>query len=296
MSLSEVTFLFILLGILYVITSIVIVLVVGNIIHRCTSTQLTLHCCVPGLLTVGKSEAREETKGPVLRSALHGRCSLSKHTSEEGDGQPQAKKKKIDLIFKDVLEASLEASKSQENPLNSTFSMRRTRAQRVTLTSQRGESYLAQEECKVTGLGLHPSEHLEGGFNVRCLKMEDSEDDPGQIHEEPSTSFCPNCVKLKRRIRELEAEVIRLRGGNQVEVPPHPELAPIDELQGRSQRETEQCGEGYLVRLFLCFVAQNFRCDIFFTFNIHLQLRFEFPISQSSSLSVEKHVLLFWLD
>nr|XP_046212689.1 zinc finger protein 862 isoform X1 [Oncorhynchus gorbuscha] len=184
-----------------------------------------------GLLTVGKSEAREETKGPVLRSALHGRCSLSKHTSEEGDGQPQAKKKKIDLIFKDVLEASLEASKSQENPLNSTFSMRRTRAQRVTLTSQRGESYLAQEECKVTSLGLYPSEHLEGGFNVRCLKMEDSEDDPGQIHEEPSTSFCPNCVKLKRRIRELEAEVIRLRGGNQVEVPPHPELAPIDELQ-----------------------------------------------------------------
>lgn len=120
MSLSEVTFLFILLGILYVITSMVIVLVDGNIIHRCTSTQLTLHCCVPGLLTVGKSEAQEETKGPVLRSALHGRCSLSKHTSEEGDGQPQAKKKKIDLIFKDVLEASLEASKSQENPLNST--------------------------------------------------------------------------------------------------------------------------------------------------------------------------------
>ncbi|XP_014003129.1 zinc finger protein 862 isoform X2 [Salmo salar] len=185
-----------------------------------------------------KSKAQEETKGPMLRSALHGRRSFSKHTSEEGDGQPQTKKKKIDLIFKDVLEASLEASKSQETPLNSTFSLRRARAQHVshhyshpTLTSQSGESYLAQEECKVPGLSLHPSEHLDGGFDVRCLKMEDSEDDPGQTHEGPSTSFCPNCVKLKRRIRELEAEVFRLRGGEQVEVPLHPELAPIDELQ-----------------------------------------------------------------
>uniref|UniRef100_A0A4W5PHC2 PR domain containing 11 n=1 Tax=Hucho hucho TaxID=62062 RepID=A0A4W5PHC2_9TELE len=191
-----------------------------------------------GLFTVGKSEAQEETKGPMLRSALHGRRSFIKHTSEEGDSQPQTKKKKIDLIFKDVLEASLEASKSQETPLNTTFSLRRARAQHVShryshpmLTSQSGESYLAQEECKVPGLSLHPSEHLDGGFDVRCLKMEDSEDDPGQTHEGPSTSFCPNCVKLKRRIRELEAEVFRLRGGEQVEVPPHPELAPIDELQ-----------------------------------------------------------------
>lgn len=237
----------------------------------------------------------------MLRSALHGRRSFSKHTSEEGDGQPQTKKKKIDLIFKDVLEASLEASKSQETPLNSTFSLRRARAQHVshhyshpTLTSQSGESYLAQEECKVPGLSLHPSEHLDGGFDVRCLKMEDSEDDPGQTHEGPSTSFCPNCVKLKRRIRELEAEVFRLRGGEQVEVPLHPELAPIDEFQGRSSRETEHCGKGYSVRLFLCFVA-HFRCYIFCSFYIHLQLKCGCPISQSTSLSVEKHFSLFWL-
>ncbi|KAL0967906.1 hypothetical protein UPYG_G00259470 [Umbra pygmaea] len=195
-----------------------------------------------GVVNIGKSEVQQETKGPVLRSALQGRRSLSKHISEEGDGQPQAKKKKIDMIFKDVLEASLEASKCQANPLNSTFSLRRTRAQQGShrynhpnmLTSQSGEAYLVQEECKRSGLGLRPSEHFEGNFEVGCLKMEDSEDDLGQTHDGPSTSFCPNCVKLKKRIRELEAEVFRLRGGEQAESPPHPELAPIEDVQAEA--------------------------------------------------------------
>ncbi|KAJ7998328.1 hypothetical protein DPEC_G00221550 [Dallia pectoralis] len=185
-----------------------------------------------GKLTVGKSEAQQETRGPVLRSALQGRRSLGKHTSEDGEGQPQTKKKKIDMIFKDVLEASLEASKSQANPLNSTFSLRRIKAQPVSHRySHPGGYYLALEECERPG---RQSEHSEGDFDVGCLKMENSEDVIGRTCDGPSTSFCPNCVKLKKRIRELEEEVFRLRGGEQAELPPHPELAPIEDLQGET--------------------------------------------------------------
>lgn len=64
--------------------------------------------------------------------------------------------------------------------------------------------------------------------------------------KEPSTSFCPNCVKLKRRIQELEDELSRVKG-EQADVvgpsmsgetqndhdPPHPEQGPIEHVQGR---------------------------------------------------------------
>lgn len=197
-----------------------------------------------GSPSVEKSEALssllEDNKGPVLRSSLHGRKSLSKLTSEEGEGQPQAKKKKIDLIFKDVVEASLEASKGPNISLNSTLSLKRTRTQHAphfyshpsTHTSHSVQSYLAQEESKVPclGLGPDPSEQIEVDFNLHTLKVEE---DHTQIREGPSTSFCPNCVKLRRRIRELEAEVIRLRGGEQAQTqaPPLPEHAPIEDFQ-----------------------------------------------------------------
>ncbi|XP_028813264.1 zinc finger protein 862 isoform X2 [Denticeps clupeoides] len=183
---------------------------------------------------------QEDTKGPVLRSASLGR--RSKNNSDEPDGQPQAKKKKIDLIFKDVLEASLEATQSLGNPLNSTKEVRRTRSQHsATLFKQPGtflppvnEPYLHQQDSKDTILCplLDPSEHLKGSFDVRCLKREDAEDDPTTTADHtPSTSFCPNCVKLKRRIRELEAELLLLKGGEQAESLVPPEPPPLDDLQ-----------------------------------------------------------------
>ena len=68
-----------------------------------------------------------------------------------------------------------------------------------------------------------------------------------QSSEEASTSFCPNCVKLKKRILELEEELSRLRGeqGDAVgslmsertepqrdQAPPHPEQGPVEDFQG----------------------------------------------------------------
>ncbi|XP_036391042.1 zinc finger protein 862-like isoform X1 [Megalops cyprinoides] len=194
---------------------------------------------------VGKSEGdlqhQEDTKGPVLRSALHGRRGLGKQTNDEGDCQPQAKKKKIDLIFKDVLEASLGA-KSLDNPLNSTFPLKRTRGQQIaylfnqpkTSTVQRGSSYLSQQESKPLALapGSTPAERVEGELDMKSVKVEE---DPSPSCEGPSTSFCPNCVKLKKRIRELEAELDRLRAGPQPEslsqAPPLPEPPPLEELR-----------------------------------------------------------------
>ncbi|KAF1386294.1 hypothetical protein PFLUV_G00093110 [Perca fluviatilis] len=122
--------------------------------------------------------------------------------SEELDGQPPAKKKKIDLIFKDVLEASLESRSS-----------------------------------------------LPGGLPVPKLKVEETEEE-NQSSQEPCTSFCPNCVRLKRRIQELEDELSRVRGerrekpmsgpthpdqgpGTQRDQgPPHPEQGPVEDFQG----------------------------------------------------------------
>ncbi|XP_014874290.1 zinc finger protein 862 [Poecilia latipinna] len=116
-----------------------------------------------------------------------------KQSCEEPDGQPPAKKKKIDLIFKDVLEASL-------------------------------------EDCTKP----------RSGSSVPNLKVEKAEDN--LTSGGPSTSFCPNCVKLKRRILELEEELSHLRKqqGNSVGPSsselqpdlPHPEQAPIEDSQG----------------------------------------------------------------
>lgn len=164
---------------------------------------------------------QRDFKSPCLQLALQGKPSPSKQPGEEPDGQPPAKKKKIDLIFKDVLEASLEDS-----------------------NSIRSQSSLPSE-CKVAvhGLGVNSS---ESSFNVPNLKVEEKEEE-NQSSEEPSTSFCPNCVKLKRRILELEEELFRLRGerGDTVgppmteqtlhqadQAPPHPEQGPIEDFQG----------------------------------------------------------------
>ncbi|KAK2842885.1 hypothetical protein Q5P01_013085 [Channa striata] len=156
----------------------------------------------------------QDFKSPCLQSFLQGKSSPSKQQSEESDGQPPAKRKKIDLIFKDVLEASLEDS-----------------------SKSRSQSSLPSE-CKIPGSNSFT--------NIAKLKVEEKEEE-NQSSEEPSTSFCPNCVKLKRRILELEEELSRLRGqqGDVVgrpmseqtlpqhdQAPPHPEQGPIEDLQG----------------------------------------------------------------
>lgn len=163
----------------------------------------------------------KDFKFSCLQSALQGKPGTSKQFSEESDGQPPAKRKKIDLIFKDVLQASLEDS------------------------TKFGSQASLPSECKVPvlGSGFNSSEN---SFNIPNLKAEQKEEE-NQCVEEPSTSFCPNCVKLKRRILELEEELSRLRGeqGDVVglsvsdqtlsqhdQVPPHPEQGPIDDFQG----------------------------------------------------------------
>ncbi|XP_037623935.1 zinc finger protein 862 isoform X1 [Sebastes umbrosus] len=155
---------------------------------------------------------QEDFKSP----ALQGKPSPSKQPSEESDGQPPAKRKKIDLIFKDVLEASLEDS-----------------------CQSRSQSSL-HSDCKAP-VGFNLS---DGSFTVLNLKVEEKEEENQSI-EEPSTSFCPNCVKLKRRIQELEEELSRVRGqrGDRVgpsmsgqtqrdQALPHPEQGPVEDFQG----------------------------------------------------------------
>lgn len=163
------------------------------------------------------SNIQTDFKSPCLQSALQGKPSPSKQPSEEPDGQPPAKRKKIDLIFKDVLEASLEdASLSQSSLLG---------------------------ECKKAVLGSRLGSS-ESSLNVPNLKVEENEEE-NQCGEEPSTSFCPNCVRLKRRILELEEELSRLRGKQRdgppmseqvpppnAEATPHPEQGPIEDFQG----------------------------------------------------------------
>ncbi|KAL0155941.1 hypothetical protein M9458_050204, partial [Cirrhinus mrigala] len=113
--------------------------------------------------------------GPVLRSAMHGRRTLSKHGSDEAENQPQAKKKKIDLIFKDVLEASLEANQSQNNPLNSTLSFQRAR---TNPDAESKESIFAS--------GLASMEHHESGtINIFLPKLREVKTtNPGHGHAE----------------------------------------------------------------------------------------------------------------
>lgn len=141
--------------------------------------------------------------------SLQEKPSKSKQPSEE----PPAKRKKIDLIFRDVLQASLEGS-------------------------SKNELCYTKSECKTV---------WQSNINIPGLKeeVEQEEEKERVTSAEPSTSFCPNCVKLKRRILELEEELGRLRGDQQNDLsvsekiltqndqsPPHPEQAPIEDSQG----------------------------------------------------------------
>lgn len=94
---------------------------------------------------------------------------------------------------------------------------------------------MGQTERKVplAPCGLVPVKQLETSLE-RYVKVEDIQEEPTMISEGPSTSFCPNCVRLKRRIRELEAELLHFKQQEQTEplgLTPSESL-PTDDLRG----------------------------------------------------------------
>lgn len=155
-------------------------------------------------------------KSPSPQSKLN---SSKPENREEWESQPPAKRKKIDLIFKDVLQASLDGS--------------------AKLHSQTCHSSEDTSPSQESGFELSKL-----ALNVPNLKVEKKEEEK-HSSPEPSTSFCPNCVKLKRRILELETELSRVKGEQRDvaepptsrqtqcnQFPPHPEQGPIEDFQG----------------------------------------------------------------
>ncbi|KAG7257231.1 hypothetical protein CRUP_027398 [Coryphaenoides rupestris] len=63
------------------------------------------------------------------------------------------------------------------------------------------------------------------GVDLRPVKVEEVVQE-----EQASTSSCPNCVKLRLRIHQLEAELHQLRGQRS---DPNPEQGPIEDLCGK---------------------------------------------------------------
>lgn len=175
-------------------------------------------------------DLRGHAQFPVLKQGR----SPYKRSFDEGDMHPQAKKKKIDLIFKDVLEASLESAnvESRQLALSTSLVIRKVPkyqdddyGQSATAMSQG-----IQNICRTQG---------EGDWKVpqRVVKelgpLEDEEEEPASFkadspaeaslasdpHELPTTSFCPNCIRLKKKVRELQAELDMLKSGKLPEPP-----------------------------------------------------------------------------
>ncbi|XP_053243411.1 PR domain-containing protein 11 isoform X1 [Podarcis raffonei] len=189
-------------------------------------------------------ENQDDMSCPLeLTTSKQGKSSY-KRSFEEGVSQPQTKKKKIDLIFKDVLEASLEPTKMEEQKVikNSAPSTRK---------SSRFQARDASEGC---GPGIHHSSpNHSRGRNEGEWKVPRSSKDIGLLEDEgeealsfkvnsptdlslastqddaleiPTTSLCPNCVRLKKKIRELQAELNMLRSGKLAEAPLLPPQVP----------------------------------------------------------------------
>ncbi|XP_072193370.1 PR domain-containing protein 11 isoform X1 [Excalfactoria chinensis] len=195
------------------------------------------------------ADNQEDTRGPLH---LKQGKSPYKRSYDEGETHPQTKKKKIDLIFKDVLEASLESAKFEEKQL----------ATSTPLSTRATSKYQAEEIFERCGNAMqHGSLNLSRnrseeewkfphGSSFNSAKevgvLEDEEEEPlslkadsptelslasaeGNSHEIPTTSFCPNCIRLKKKIRELQAELDMLRSGKLPEPPVLPPQVP--ELQ-----------------------------------------------------------------
>ncbi|KAM9557540.1 PR domain-containing protein 11 isoform 1-T2 [Guaruba guarouba] len=197
-------------------------------------------------------ENQEDARGPLQLATLKQGKSPYKRSCEEGESHPQTKKKKIDLIFKDVLEASLESAKFEENQLvtSTPFAIRKASKYQAEDIFERCGSAMQHGSL---GLSRNRSEgewKVPHGSSFSSSKevgiLEDEEEDPlslkadsptelslasaqGNSHEIPTTSFCPNCIRLKKKIRELQAELDMLRSGKLPEPPVLPPQVP--ELQ-----------------------------------------------------------------
>ncbi|XP_043938494.1 PR domain-containing protein 11 [Protopterus annectens] len=194
-------------------------------------------------------ENKEDNRGFPQQNTLKLGKSPYKRISDEGEGHAQPKKKKIDLIFKDVLEASLESAKMDEHRLatSSPFPFKKAYKQldeeeheRSSVGTLYGSSFYRKVRGEVEQTSclssFTPSKGLgfeEGkDHNSVSVKVETPEDlalVSDDLDEIPTTSFCPNCIRLKKKIRELQAELLRLKS-EQDPQPIKPTLVPDHEL------------------------------------------------------------------
>ncbi|XP_063802337.1 PR domain-containing protein 11 isoform X1 [Pseudophryne corroboree] len=200
---------------------------------------------------------QEDTKGPFPLTALKQGKSLYKRSCEDGDFNSHTKKKKIDLIFKDVLEASLESAKLEEHSLTSSpiagkkvpkyqFEDHGDRCKANQKCSPVQNQTRTVTEWKVPLASAHgidrepnlPDDEREDHSSIK-VESPDEFSALGDTDEIPTTSFCPNCIRLKKKIRELQAEVEMLRSGKIPEVPQLlPQKTEVPEFSDTSAPET----------------------------------------------------------
>ncbi|XP_064570441.1 PR domain-containing protein 11 isoform X2 [Zonotrichia leucophrys gambelii] len=197
-------------------------------------------------------ENQEDARGALQFTTLKQGKSPYKRSCDEGESHPQTKKKKIDLIFKDVLEASLESAKFEDNQLTTSTPLPLRRASKYQAEDifeqcgsamQHGSLSLSRSQRESEWRVPHSSSFISA---KEMSILEDEEEEPlslkadsptelslasaqGNSHEIPTTSFCPNCIRLKKKIRELQAELDMLRSGKLPEAPVLPPQVP--ELQ-----------------------------------------------------------------
>lgn len=184
----------------------------------------------------------EDLRGPLRLPVLRQGKSPYKRGFDEGDVHPQAKKKKIDLIFKDVLEASLESAKVEAHQLALSTSLVIRKVpkyqddaysrcamtmshgvQNASRTQGEGDWELSQGASKEPG-ALEDEEEERSSFKAHSPAEASLASDP---HELPTTSFCPNCIRLKKKVRELQAELDMLKSGKL----PEPPILPAQVLE-----------------------------------------------------------------
>ncbi|XP_041497201.1 PR domain-containing protein 11 isoform X2 [Microtus oregoni] len=176
-------------------------------------------------------DLRGSTQFPVLKQGR----SPYKRSFDEGDNHPQAKKKKIDLIFKDVLEASLESAnvEARQLALSTSLVIRK-------VPKYQDDDYGQSAAAMTQGIQNIRRTQGDGDWKVP-QRVEDEEEEPSSFradspaeaslasdpHELPTTSFCPNCIRLKKKVRELQAELDTLKSGK----PPEPSILPPQVLE-----------------------------------------------------------------
>ncbi|XP_045681559.1 PR domain-containing protein 11 isoform X1 [Phyllostomus hastatus] len=185
----------------------------------------------------------EDLRGPIHLPVLRQGKSPYKRGLEEGDVNPQTKKKKIDLIFKDVLEASLESAKAEAHQLALSTSLVIRKVPkyqgdaygRCAMTMSHGVQSISRTQ------GEGDWKPPQGAASTEPGPLEDEEEEPSSfkadspaeaslasdLHELPTTSFCPNCIRLKKKVRELQAELDMLKSGKL----PEPPVLPAQVLE-----------------------------------------------------------------